>query len=98
MNLSSPAEIQIAIDERVKSGKYRCAEDVVAAAVESLDQRERISQLDIPELEAIYPGMKGRIVEGLAASRAGRLSDGEVFFEDLEREDTDISGPSRRTA
>jgi Arc/MetJ-type ribon-helix-helix transcriptional regulator len=98
MNLSLPAEIQRAIDERVKSGSYQCAEDVVAAAVISLGQRERVSQLNASELEAIYPGMKSRIIEGLTASRAGKLSDGEAFFEELEREDAEIPAPGRRTA
>jgi Arc/MetJ-type ribon-helix-helix transcriptional regulator len=98
MNLSLPAEIQRAIDERVKSGRYHCAEDVVAAAVISLGQRELVSQLNAAELEAIYPGIKAKLIEGLTASAAGKLSDGEAFFEELEREDPEIPAPGHRTA
>lgn len=41
MNLSLHPDLQQLIDERVKSGKYASPEDVVAAALRTLDQQER---------------------------------------------------------
>lgn len=90
MTLSLSPEIQKRIDERVRSGRYATAEDVVAAAMASLDQQERLVSLEPAELEALYPGLKAKLEEGIAAARAGHLSDGETFFDELEREE---SGP-----
>lgn len=44
MNLSLDPEVQRLIDERVMSGKYATPEDVVAAAVRTLDQNERLGE------------------------------------------------------
>jgi Arc/MetJ-type ribon-helix-helix transcriptional regulator len=99
MNLSLPSEIQKVIDERVKSGSYRRAEDVVAAAVVSLGQQERAMQLTAAELEAVYPSLREKLAEGLAAADAGKLSDGDAFFDELEAQDSPSPRePGRKTA
>jgi Arc/MetJ-type ribon-helix-helix transcriptional regulator len=90
MNLVLPSEIQSCIDRRVRSGEYASAEDVIAAAVTNLDQQERISRLDASDLEMVHPRIKEDLAAGLAAARAGRLSDGEEFFAELEREDREL--------
>ncbi len=51
MNLSLPPRIQKLIDDRVSSGKYISAEDVVVAAVASLDQQEQWAELEAGELD-----------------------------------------------
>ena len=91
MNLSLSPEILRLIDDRVRSGKYGSAEDVIAAAVANLDQQERMTQLDGADLEALYPGFKEKLAEGLAASRAGDVVDGEEFFDQLEREEDELA-------
>lgn len=91
MNLSLPPEILKLIDERVRSGRYGSAEDVIAAAVANLDQQERMTQLDGADLEALYPGFKEKLAEGLAASRAGDVVDGEEFFDQLERDEGELA-------
>ena len=99
MNLSLPREIQKIIDARVKSGKYRRAEDVVAAAVVSLGQQERAMQLNAAELEAVYPNLREKLAEGLGAADAGKLSDGDAFFDELEAQDRPSPRePGRKTA
>lgn len=87
MKLSLPPEIQKVIEERVNSGSYRRAEEVVAAAVTSLEQQERVLRLRPSELEAIYPRVREKLAEGLAAADRGDLSDGEAFFDELEADD-----------
>jgi putative addiction module CopG family antidote len=84
MNLSLSPEIEKAIEERISSGKYSRAEDVVAAAVVTLSQQERAMQLSASELEAVYPNLRKKLAEGLAAADAGQLSDGDAFFDELE--------------
>jgi Arc/MetJ-type ribon-helix-helix transcriptional regulator len=76
------------IEEMVESGAYATPEDVVHAGLAYLDQQLRICGLDAEDLEAIYPDLRRKVAEGLASLRAGRGSDGEAFFEELEREDT----------
>ena len=46
MSLSLPPNVQKMIDDRVKSGRYRTPEDVVAAAVTHLEQSEQIGEFD----------------------------------------------------
>ena len=92
MNLSLPPEIQRIIDARVKSGTYRRAEDVVAAAVVSLGQQERAMQLNAAEFEAVYSNLREKLAEGLAAADAGKLSDGDAFFDELEGQDSPSAG------
>lgn len=90
MNLTLPPEILRLIDERVQSGKYESPEDVVTAAVTTLDQQERVTHLAVSELEVAFPGIREKIAQGLAEAEAGQVSDGEAFFDELEREEADL--------
>jgi putative addiction module CopG family antidote len=99
MQVSIPPEIEKLIEERVNSGRYGRPEDVVAAAVVSLEQRERASNLSRAELEAVYPGLAEKLAAGLASAAAGRVSDGEAFFDELEHEEAAAEDQkTRRTA
>jgi putative addiction module CopG family antidote len=53
MHLSLPPRIQKLIDERVQSGKYKSAEDVVAAALANLDQQEAFGDFETGELDRL---------------------------------------------
>src|SRR5438445_13660095 len=97
MNLSLSPEILKVIEEHVRSGKYQSAEEVIGAAVANLDQQERIGQLTGSELEAIYPDIKSKLAEGLAAARAGEFINGEEFFDQLERDEQNLP-QGRKTA
>lgn len=92
---SIPSTIQEQIDQRIQSGAYASAEDVLRAAFAALSQQEALSAAPLEELEAMYPGLRQKIAEGLEDCRAGRLYDGEEFFDELDREDQERN---RKTA
>jgi putative addiction module CopG family antidote len=96
MELSLSDDLSQFIRERVRTGQYAAPEDVVRAGLALLRQHEALAQLDSGELELLYPGYRKQIEEGLKAARAGKLSDGEAFFEELEREET--SDTNRKSA
>jgi putative addiction module CopG family antidote len=73
MNLSLPADVQRLIDERVRSGKYRSAEDVIAAALMQLDQLEEVGDFEAGELDAL-------LAEG---EQSGEALEGEQVFAEL---------------
>ena len=73
MHLSLPAHIQRLIEERVRSGKYETAEDVVAAAVEHLDQQEEAGDFE--------PGELDRLIE--EGEQSGAPLDGETVLREL---------------
>ena len=86
MTLSLSPELQKFIEERVRSGRYASAEEVVSAALAKLEQGERDAGASWEELEVLYPGLGEKITQGLSDADAGRVSDGEEFFSELERE------------
>ena len=73
MNLSLPPHIQKLIDDRVRSGKYQSAEDVVAAAVVTLEQQEQTGDFE--------PGELDRLLE--EGEQSGTPLDGEQVFAEL---------------
>jgi antitoxin ParD1/3/4 len=78
MKLSLSVDIERLIAERVASGRYRTAEDVVAAAVSVLEQQERWGEF--------RPGeMDGLLEEGERDTEAGRVVEGEAVFAELRR-------------
>ena len=73
MKTSPPPEVERIVEERVRSGKYRTAEDVVTAAVLSLHQRETLGDFAPGELDEL-------IAEG---ERSGEPLDAEHVFAEL---------------
>ena len=73
MNLSLPPQVQKLIEERVQSGRYGTAEDVVSAAVSALDQHERVGDF--------APGEMNRLLADGEAS--GPELDGETVLAEL---------------
>ena len=96
MTVSLSPESQRIVDQHVASGRYSRPEEVVAAALVALEQQDGAAKLTGDELELLYPDFHRKILEGVADSDAGRVSDGDAFFEELEREDDDAEG--RRSA
>ena len=73
MNLSLSSSVQKLIEERVKSGKYATPEDVVAAAILTLEQQEQFGDFEPGELD-------GLLAEGeQSIEREGTL-DGDKAF------------------
>jgi antitoxin ParD1/3/4 len=73
MNLSLDPKLQKLIEERVKSGRYATAEDVVAAALLTLDQQERFGDFVPGELDEL-------LAEGEQSIKEDRTLDGEEAF------------------
>lgn len=87
MTLSLGPELEQFIEEKVRSGQYASREDVVRAGLTTLMQHDRLEQLPLDELEVMFPGFRSKITEGVAEARAGKLSDGDAFFDELDRQD-----------
>lgn len=75
MNLSLPPQTQKLIEDRIRSGKYRTPEDVVAAAVAQLDQQEQMGDFAPGEWDQL-------LAEGEAS---GEPLDGEQVLTELRR-------------
>ena len=73
MHLSLPAHIQRLIEERVRSGEYESAEEVVAAAVENLDQHA----------SDFNPGELDQLIE--EGERSGAPIDADTVFNELSK-------------
>ena len=87
MQLSLSPELEKRIEDRLRSGNFRSAEDVVAAALAALEQQDWVAELSREDFELMFPGVASKVAEGLEAARAGRVVDGEAFFDELEREE-----------
>ena len=87
MNFALTKDLEQFIEERLRRGRYPSAEDVVRAGFASLRQQEAIESLSAGEIEAIFPDIRARIAQGLEEARIGKLTDGDAFFDQLERED-----------
>jgi putative addiction module CopG family antidote len=79
MNVALPAKFRKLIDDRVRSGKYGSVEDVVKAALTTLDQNDRFGDFARGELDAL-------IKEGEASlKRDGPIPAESVFKEIRQR-------------
>lgn len=78
MKLSLPHEIEKLIQDRVKSGQYHTAEEVVAAAVSTLAQQDALGDFGVGELNAI-------LAQGDRAIARGEVMDEDVAFAELKR-------------
>ncbi|HEY7117929.1 MAG TPA: hypothetical protein VH475_15185 [Tepidisphaeraceae bacterium] len=87
------------VEQMVTSGRFASAEEAVHAALAALMQQESLAKIPTEEFEAMFPGFREKIAEGLADLKAGRCQDGEAFFDELEREDQEQAArPGRKTA
>ena len=74
MTVSLPPHVERLIQERIRSGKYRTAEDVIAAAVSTLDQQEAFGDFVAGELDALLD----------AGERSGSALDGVQVVAELK--------------
>jgi putative addiction module CopG family antidote len=89
MTLTLAPDQERFVDEKIRSGQYSTQEDVLRAALETFMQHTRLEQLPMDQLEIIFPGIREKIAHGIAQADAGLLSDGDAFFDQLERDDVD---------
>ena len=85
MNLSLPPHVQQLIEDRIRSGKYHSAEDVIVAAMASLEQQEQPGDFEPGEMDRL-------IEEGLSS---GAPLDGEQVFAELRERGRRPRGQSK---
>jgi putative addiction module CopG family antidote len=78
MNLSLSKRLQKVIEDRVRSGRYASAEDVVAAALLHLEQHEQAPKFAPGELDAL-------VSEGEADIAGGDVLELDEVFKQLRR-------------
>lgn len=76
MNVSLTPEQEQLVQQKVKSGKYHSASDVVSEGLWLLEERDRIYQERLAELQK-------EITIGIEASERGEVSDGETVIQKL---------------
>lgn len=80
MNVHLTPELEALVHNKVKTGHYNSASEVVREALRLFEERDRIRKLQIREL-------RKRIDEGWASLERGEGVEGEEFFRRLEREE-----------
>lgn len=79
MNISLTTEQQEFIRETLNSGRYASESEVVAAALRLLEEREKLYQEKLAELQE-------KITAGIESLDRGEGIDGETVFAELEAE------------
>ena len=87
MDLTLTPEMQRFVDAKVKSGQYAGPQEVVRAALATFMRQDGAASIPFADLELLYPGLRQKIAAGLADVDAGRMTDGEEFFDQLDHEE-----------
>ena len=78
LTITVTQELEAFIRERVASGRFDTASDVIREGLKLLEVREH-------EREAVVGEIRREIAIGLEQANAGHLRDGEAFFAAIER-------------
>lgn len=78
LTITVTPELEAFIRERVASGRFDTASDVVGEGLKLLEMREQ-------EREAALEEIRREIEIGLEQAKAGQLRDGETFFTELQQ-------------
>jgi len=89
MNVHLTPELETLVQNKVKSGRYNSASEVVRDALRLFEERERIRELQIQEL-------RHKINQGWSSLKRGHWVDGEEFFQGLEREEQELVHKRKR--
>ncbi len=76
MNVSLTPELEQLIHDRVSSGRYHSASEVVREALRLLEARDELRQLRLAEL-------RKKVAAGLESLDRGEGLDGEAVFDEL---------------
>ena len=80
MNVSLTPQLEKLVSDKVESGRYNSASEVVREALRLFQERDEVRELQLHEL-------RSKIAEGLDSLDRGDWADGEEFFQHLhERE------------
>ena len=76
LNVSLTPELERFVQERVASGRYQTASEVVREGLRLLELQER-------DREAAHEALKAKLKRGVAQAERGEVVDGEEFLEKL---------------
>jgi antitoxin ParD1/3/4 len=79
MNVSLTPELEQLVQEKVKSGRYLSASEVVREGLRLLEERDRLYQARLLELQE-------EITIGVKEADRGELIDGEVVMQEIYEE------------
>ncbi len=79
MNVSLTRELEDLIQERVQSGRYTSASEVVREALRLLADRDELRQLRLE-------GVRAQVAAGLESLDRGEALPGEAVFDDIPGE------------
>ena len=79
MNVNLTPELEQLVHNKVHTGRYNSASEVVREALRLMEERDQIKAIQKDEI-------RKKIDEGWADAQAGRLYDGEEFMAQLEKE------------
>ena len=78
LTVALPRALETFIQQRVASGRYASASDVVREALTLLEQRER-------QREAVIDEIRREIQLGIGQAEAGQLRDGATVFAEIRK-------------
>lgn len=78
ITVTLPPELDAFVEERVASGRFATAGEVVREGLRLLEEREQ-------EREAVLAELRKEIEIGVEHAKAGDVSDGRAFFEHLRQ-------------
>lgn len=76
MNVSLSPELELLIEQKVKSGMYNSASEVIRAGLRLLQEQDELKQVRLHEL-------KLEVRKGLAQINRGEVVDGDEVFREL---------------
>lgn len=89
MNVHLTPELETLVQNKVKTGRYNSASEVVRDALRLFEQRERIRELQIRDI-------RKKIDAGWRSLERGEGIDGQGFFQTLEREEQRLTRKHKR--
>jgi antitoxin ParD1/3/4 len=89
VNVHLTPELETLVQNKVKTGRYNSASEVVREALRLFEERDRIRELQIQEL-------RRKIRAGWASLERGEGVDGEEFFRNLKREERELTRKRKR--
>lgn len=89
MNVSLTPELERLVNQKVESGMYTSASEVVREALRLLNERDQTKQHRLAEL-------RRNIAIGIERADRGELVDGEEFFDQLLRENHEEAKAKRK--
>ncbi len=76
MNVSLTPELEEFVHQRVRSGRYTSASEVVREALRLLADRDELREFRLQEIRA-------KVAEGLSAADAGDVHPGDEVFDEI---------------